>query len=162
MEIAIIMPYSKTYDQKPMPILEFLKFNPYWLNHKFLYPMIVVDIFEANSCSDLVGFDNGIYTNERMCVSIGSLLPYSWDPEFHMEKHGLKCIDTDLGGLMGVFMDLSLRYNIYKIGVRATSSLVSYDIVVTPVDYRNGDKSNIDADMVEQLARKMCFKELDK
>jgi hypothetical protein len=120
--------------------------------------MAVVEIFEANSSAELKDFDNGMFTNERMCVSIGSLLPYSWDPEYHMEKHGLKCIETDLGGLMGVFMDLSLQYNIYKIGVRTTSLLVSYDVVVTPVDYRNGDKSNIDADLVEALSNKMCQK----
>ena len=56
---------------------------------------------------------------------------------------------------MGVFMDLSLRYNIYKIGVRTTSLLVSYDVVVSPVDYRDGGASNIDADLVEALANKM-------
>lgn len=138
-----------------MPIGEFLKFNPHWLSRNTRYPMVVVEIFEANSSDELKDFDNGMFTNERICVSIGSLLPHSWDPEFHMERHGIKCIDTDLGGLMGVFMDLSLRYNIYKIGVRTTSMLVSYDVVVTPVDYSTGGESNIDADMVEALANKM-------
>ena len=141
-----------------MPIGEFLKFNPHWLCKHTRYPMAVVEIFEVESEHQLEDFDNGIFTNERICVSIGSLLPYSWDPEYHMEKHGLKCIETDLGGLMGVFMDLSLRYNIYKIGVRTTSLLVSYDVVVTPVDYMNGNNSNIDADMVEALSNKMCQK----
>lgn len=150
------MPYPKTYSQKPMPIGEFLKFNPHWLCKHTRYPMAVVEIFEAESEHELKDFDNGIFTNERMCVSIGSLLPYSWDPEYHMAKHGLKCLETDLGGLMGVFMDLSLRYSIYKIGVRTTSLLVSYDVVVTPVEYRTGCESNINADLVEALSNKMC------
>ena len=148
------MGYPKTYGQMPMTIGKFLKFNPHWLNRHSRYPMAVVEIFEASSEHELEDFDNGNFTHERMCVSIGDMLPYSWDPEY-MAKRGLKCIETDLGGLMGVFMDLSLRYNIYKIGVRTSSLLVSYDVVVTPVDYRNGDKSNIDADVVEALANKM-------
>lgn len=145
-----------------MPIGEFLKFNPHWLCKHTRYPMAVVEIFEANSSAELKKFDNGIYTNERICVSIGSLLPIYWDPKFHMKNHGLKCIDTDLGGLMGVFMDLSLRYNIYKIGVRTTTMLVSYDVVVTPVDYSNGGTSNVDADLVEALANKMCQRRVDE
>lgn len=152
------MGYPKSYSQRPMPIGEFLKFNPHWLSRNTRYPMEVVEIFEAESEHELEDFDNGIFTNERMCVSIGSLLPYSWDPEYNMITHRLKCIETDLGGLMGVFMDLSLRYNIYKIGVRTTSLLVSYDVVVTPVDHRDGGASNIDADLVEALANKMCQK----
>ena len=150
------MPYPKTYSQKPLPIGEFLKFNPHWLCKHTRYPMAVVEIFEAESEHELEDFDNGIFTNERICVSIGSLVPYSWEPQFWMEERGLKCIETDLGGLMGVFMDLSLRYNIYKIGVRTTSMLVSYDVVVTPVDYRTGGESNINADLVEALSKKMC------
>lgn len=149
------MPYPKTYSQKPMPIKEFLKFNPHWFNRSSRYPMAVVNIFEVKLEHELEDFDNGIFNNERMCVSIGDLLPYSWDPEYYMANHGLKCLKTDLGGLMGVFMDLSLRYNIYKIGVRTTSLLVSYDVVVSPVDYRDGGASNIDADLVEALANKM-------
>ena len=152
------MEYPEPYRQKPMPIGEFLKFNPHWLSRNSRYPMAVVEIFEANSSAELKDFDNGMFTNERICVSIGSLLPYSWDPEFFMANLGLKCIETDMGGLMGVFMDLSLRYNIYKIGVRTTSLLVSYDVVVTPVDYRTGSDSNINADLVEALANKMCQK----
>lgn len=155
------MGYPKTYSQRPMPIGEFLKFNPHWLNRHSRYPMAVVEIFEASSEHELVYFDNGIYTNERICVSIGSVHPYSWDPEY-MAKRGLKCIEADLGGLMGVFMDLSLRYNIYKIGVRTTSLLVSYDVVVSPVDYRDGSISNIDANMVEALANKMCQRREEK
>lgn len=149
------MGYPGRYEQKPMLIGEFLKFNPHWLNRSFRYPMSVVGIFEAKSEHELVDFDNGNFAHEMMCVSIGDILPYSWDPEFYMTKRGLKCIETDLGGLMGVFMDLSLQYNIYKIGVRTTPILVSYDVVVTPVDYMNGDKSNIDADVVEALTNKI-------
>lgn len=146
----------------PMPIGKFLKFNPHWLNRHSRYPMAVVEIFEASSEHELEDFDNGNFTNERMCVSIGDMLPYSWNPEYDMAKHGLKFIEADLGELMGVFMDLSLRYNIYKIGVRTTSMMVSYDVVVTPVDFSTGGASNIDADMVEALARKMCFKGMGK
>lgn len=141
-----------------MPIGEFLKFNPHWLCKHTRYPMAVVEIFEANSSAELKDFDSGRLTNERICVSIGGMQPYAWDPELYMAKHGLKCIETDLGGLMGVFMDLSLRYNIYKIGVRTTSLLVSYDVVVTPVDYRTGSESNINAELVEALSKKMCQK----
>lgn len=148
------MSYPKTYGQKPMSIGEFLKFNPHWLSRSSRYPMAVVKIFEASSEHELEDFDNGNFTHERMCVSIGDMPPYSWDPEY-MAKLGLKCIEADLGELMGVFMDLSLRYNIYKIGARTTSMLISYDVVVTPVDYRTGGKSNIDADLVEALANKM-------
>ena len=139
-----------------MLIGEFLKFNPHWLSRNTRYPMAVVEIFEAESEHELEDFDNGMFTNERMCVSIGDMTPYSWEPRFWMEERGLKCIETDLGGLMGVFMDLSLRYNIYKIGVRTTSMMVSYDVVVTPVDYWTGGESNINADLVEALSKKMC------
>lgn len=148
------MGYSDRYVQDPMLIGEFLKFNPHWLNRSSRYPMAVVEIFEARSKHELEDFDYGIFTHEMVCVSIGDQTTSSWDPKY-MAKRGLKYIETDLGGLMCVFMDLSLQYNIYKIGVRTTSQLVSYDVVVTPVDYRNGSKSNIDADMVEALANKM-------
>lgn len=71
--------------------------------------------------------------------------------EFRPDKY--KYI-PNIGGLMGVLMDMSVQFNLYKVSVMIDEyRICKYTVWISKVE--SGQEYNIDADMVEKFTKKV-------
>ena len=59
-----------------------------------------------------------------------------------------------VGGLMGELMDMSIMFNMHKVGYSKKDFVLDYTVWLKRLE--QGQESNIDADMVEKFSRKVC------
>ena len=59
-----------------------------------------------------------------------------------------------VGGLMGELMDMSIMFNMHKVGYSKKDFVLDYTVWLKRLE--QGQESNIDADMVEKFSRKIC------
>ena len=71
--------------------------------------------------------------------------------EFHPTNH---FIVDGIGGLMGELMDMSIMFNMHKVGYSKKDFVLDYTVWLKRLE--QGQESNIDADMVERFSRKIC------
>lgn len=129
----------KEYKSDMMPVQDFLNWRkPYW----------AIGIHKV--CVDFRVWDSAL--GPYKYVSVGTRPPTCFEG-YQMDYPG-KYLEVDgIGGLMGVLMDLSLQFNIRHVVARQSFNFIEY----TTWMERTGDgTSNIDADMVEKFARKVC------
>lgn len=96
----------------------------------------------------------GVFNPVRY-VSVGSRKPMCFDAYVETEPSKYAVLDG-IGGLMGELMDLSIRFNLYKIYIRRSFNNIEYVVWLHRLE--DGQESNIDANMVEKFANKVFGK----
>jgi hypothetical protein len=136
------MSMLQEYQSEMMTIWEFLyKETPWWAN--------------PNGNTVCLCFrEIGVFNLLRY-VSVGSRPPMCFDA--YVESDPGKYAELDgIGGLMGELMDLSIRFNLYKVFVKRSFHNIEYTVWLHRLE--DGQERNIDADMVEKFSNKVFGK----
>lgn len=136
------MSMLQEYQSEMMTIWEFLsKETPWWTNP---FGNTVCLCFREIGVPGLVRY-----------VSVGSFPPVCFDG--YVEYDPSKYAELDgIGGLMGELMDLSIRFNLYKVFIKRSFHNIEYTVWLHRLEA--GQDCNIDADMVEKFTNKVFGK----
>jgi hypothetical protein len=85
---------------------------------------------------------------------IGKRCPLAFSLQREVMPDKFKYI-PDIGELMGVLMDMSVQFNLYKVSVEIDEyEICKYMVWISKVE--SGQERNIDADLVERFSKKVC------
>ena len=136
------MPMLQEYQSERMTIWEFLsKETPWWANP---FGNTICLSFREIGVPGLVRY-----------VSVGSRPPMCFDAYVESDPSKYAVLDG-IGGLMGELMDLSIRFNLYKLYLRRSFNSIEYVVWLHRLE--PGQERNIDADMVEKFSNKVFGK----
>ena len=88
-------------------------------------------------------------------VSVGSRPPMCFGAYVESDPGKYAVLDG-IGGLMGELMDLSIRFNLYKVFVKRSFHNIEYTVWLNRIE--DEQDCNIDADMVEKFSNKVFGK----
>ena len=136
------MSMLQEYQSEMMTIWEFLENKtPWWAN-------------PIGNTVCLCFREIGVFNPVRY-VSVGSRKPMCFDAYVETEPSKYAVLDG-IGGLMGELMDLSIRFNLYKVFVKRSFHNIEYTVWLHRLE--DGQESNIDAEMVEKFSNKVFGK----
>lgn len=134
--------FSKGKSTELMPIWRFLDWKkPLWAISPIFTSIVFLEVGKL-----------GIFKY----LFVGKRCPLAFSLQREVMGDKFKYI-PDIGGVMGVLMDMSVQFNLYKVSVEIDEyRICKYTVWISKVE--SGQEYNIDADLVERFVEKVFGK----